>query len=161
MRILGVDPGHTQSAIVLFDEDIIRAHGIIANSDLITTIRGNPELHADVLLIEKIASYGMPVGEEVFETVFWSGQFAEAWHSRFGLMARVERMTRNDVKMMLCHRTAKVNDSVIRQRLIDIYGGKERAVGRKASPGPLYGIRADEWAALALVKAWLEQRKER
>ena len=32
----------------------------------------------DVVVIEKIESYGMAVGAEVFDTVLWAGRFAEA-----------------------------------------------------------------------------------
>lgn len=154
MQVLGIDPGHTQSAVMLMQGDRIEFKGIFPNDHVRDLLDGN--LPADVLLVEKVASYGMPVGSEVFETVFWSGRFVEAWLNRFGDV-RVERMTRNEIKMALCHRTAKVSDSVIRQRLIDLYGpGKDRAIGTKKSQGPLYGVKADEWAALALVRAWME-----
>jgi hypothetical protein len=45
---------------------------------------------------------------------------------------------------------------VIRQRLIDIWGGKELAIGNKRSPGRLYGLRGDQWQALALAVVWRE-----
>jgi hypothetical protein len=28
---------------------------------------------------------------------------------------------------------------------------KDRAIGKKKSPGPLYGIKGDQWAALAVA----------
>ena len=159
MNVIGIDPGHTQSAVVHLVENRIVFKGKFGNEQVRFMLSSSPGfpfvgtandlLSADVLLIEKIASYGMPVGEEVFETVYWSGRFAESWKGR------LERLTRNQVKMALCYRTKGVNDSVIRQRLIDMHGGKAVAIGNKKQPGPLYGVKADEWAALALVKAWL------
>lgn len=147
MNVIGIDPGHTQSAVVHLVDNSIIFKGKFSNEEMRTMLAD--DLTADVLLIEKIASYGMPVGEEVFETVYWSGRFAESWKGR------LEHLTRNQVKMALCYRTKGVNDSVIRQRLIDMHGGKAAAIGNKKQPGPLYGVKADEWAALALVKAWL------
>lgn len=35
--------------------------------------------------------------------------------------------------------------------LIDRFGGKDAAIGRKATPGPLYGITKDLWSALAIA----------
>lgn len=152
MRLTSIDPGNTQSAVVVMDGDSIEFKGIFPNNYLrqLLILR---DLRSDLLLIEKVASYGMPVGEEVFETVYWSGRFAEAWGDE-----PVERLTRNQIKMALCYRTQGVNDSVIRQRVIDLYGGKEAAIGKKKTPGPLYGVKADEWAALALAKAYMEMR---
>ena len=155
MILLAVDPGHKKSAFVKYVQAHGRKDGRIAHRgiwDNDCLLDNLISLGGDVLLIEKVASFGMPVGEEVFETVFWSGRFAERWPGK------VDRMTRNQVKMALCHKTAGVNDSVIRQRLIDIFGpGKEAAIGRKRNPGPLYGVKADEWAALALAVAWSSQ----
>lgn len=153
MRLTSIDPGNTQSAVVVMDGDRIELKGIFPNHQVRQMLISR-NLQSELLLIEKVASYGMPVGEEVFETVYWSGRFAEAWGDE-----PVERLTRNQIKMALCHRTQGVNDSVIRQRLIDLYGGKEAAIGRKKAPGPLYGVKADEWAALALATAYREVSK--
>ena len=38
-----------------------------------------------------------------------------------------------------------------RHALIDRFGGKDAAIGRKAAPGPLYGISRDMWSALAIA----------
>jgi hypothetical protein len=54
------------------------------------------------------------------------------------------------VKLHLCE-SVRANDSNIRAALIDRFGpGKEKAVGRKATPGPLFGLKGDEWSALAI-----------
>ena len=152
MRLTSIDPGNTQSAVVVLDGEKIEWKGIFPNEHIRERLIVGM-LKSELLLIEKVASYGMPVGEEVFETVYWAGRFAEA-----GAYMPIERLTRNQIKMALCYRTQGVNDSVIRQRLIDLYGGKEEAIGKKKTPGPLYGVKADEWAALALAKAYLEMR---
>jgi hypothetical protein len=101
------------------------------------------------LVIEQVASYGMPVGAEVFETVFWSGRFAEASVPR-----RVHRITRKAIVTHLCG-SARAKDSNVRQALIDRFGGTD-AIGRKATPGPLYGVTRDVWAALAVAICYVE-----
>ena len=49
--------------------------------------------------------------------------------------------------------TGKGNrDSLVRQRLIEMFGGdRASAVGTKAKPGPLYGVASHAWAALAVA----------
>ncbi len=98
--------------------------------------------------IEMIASYGMAVGREVFETCVWIGRFQEAIEQHGGL---VRLIYRRDVKLYHCQ-SARANDANIRAALIDRYGpGRERAIGIKRSPGPLFGIKADVWSALAVA----------
>lgn len=104
------------------------------------------------LIIEEIASYGMPVGREVFQTVRWSGRFEEAY-------GKARYIPRLNVKMHIC-KSPKANDSTIRQALIDRFGpGREKAIGTKKNPGPLYGISGDQWAALALALTALETKQ--
>jgi len=146
MRLLAIDPGPVESAYVLYDTTrrtpITFAKGSNYNMREVLLSR---HLAEDLVVIEMIASYGMAVGAEVFETCVWIGRFIEATDSPR------RRIFRRDVKLHLCG-SARAKDSNIRQALIDRYGpGKDAAIGRKASPGVLYGIKADVWAALAVA----------
>jgi hypothetical protein len=112
-------------------------------------------LHAPVdatLVIERITSFGMPVGEEVLETVHWSGMFYQAWR---GL--HKYRLSRRAIKLHLCG-SNQAKDANVRAVLLDRYGGKALAIGRKHEPGPLYGLTGHTFAALAVAVTWLETR---
>lgn len=146
--IIAIDPGTTQSAYLVMVGGKIDSHGKVSHEEIISIIRGR---EVDLVVCEMIASYGMPVGAEIFDTCLWIGEYRRTCKS---LGIAWEVITRNEVKQRLCHRTSKVNDAVIRQRLLDMYGGKALAIGNKANPGELYGIKADVWAALAVVKTW-------
>src|SRR5437588_6926695 len=127
-RVVAIDPGPTDSALVVWDGSAIQLSRYAGNRAILQLLkewapRGNP------LVIEMVTSYGMPVGAEVFETVFWSGRFAEAYG-----FEQVHRVPRLQVKMALCH-DSRAKDGNIRQALIDRFGGKEEAIGKKASPG--------------------------
>lgn len=149
MRILAIDPGNTMSAWCFRDGEcqIIDAKKV-PNDEMLGCLRIPMWSQIDVLAIEMIASYGMAVGKEVFETCLWIGRFTEAWQSRGGT---VELIYRKDVKLYLCH-TVRATDANIRAALLDRFGpGRELAVGTKKAQGPLYGIKGDEWSALAVA----------
>lgn len=141
--ILAIDPGTTESGLVWLDGDNVLDSAVFANNELLDYIHTS----GHSIVIEMISSYGMPVGRETFETVVWIGRFWEACNSQ------VHRLYRRDVKQHFCH-SARAKDANIWQALLDRYGGKERAVGRKASPGPLYGVASHCRAALAVGLAW-------
>jgi hypothetical protein len=105
---------------------------------------------ASVLAIEMVASYGMAVGATVFETCVWSGRFIERWLVSDKRRPEPVRVHRKEVKIHLCG-SMRAKDANIRQALIDRYGGKESAIGKKANPGPLYGMSGDCWSALAVA----------
>lgn len=147
-RIISIDPGPENSAIVVMDGPKIEFAAKMGNCGLIVNtlpgyLKNNPEV-----LIEMVAGMGMPVGKEVFETVFWIGRFCENVGNY-----RTHRIYRRDIKLHFCN-SMKAKDSNIRAAIIDRYGGKENAIGKKASPGPLYSIKADCWSALALALFW-------
>lgn len=139
--VLAIDPGNEQSAFVLFDtgNEVLLDKNILPNEQMREFLK-TFIVPGTYLVIEQIASFGMPVGAEVFETVFWSGRFAEAWRQKWS------RIKRHEVKMHLCH-NMRAKDSNIRQALIDRYG----APGVKKAKGKLYGVSKDLWAALALA----------
>lgn len=147
MKLFAIDPGPVQSAYVLYDVDAGRP----VEFDIVPTTAMRwvvDRADADALAIEMVASYGMPVGADVFETCVNAGRFLERWALSHG--GEVVRVKRLEVKTHLCH-DSRAKDSNIRAALIDRYGGKDRAVGRKAEPGPLYGVSKDVWAALAVA----------
>lgn len=153
MRILAVDPGYEVSAIVLFDgargrvlEHVIEQNILIAEKFRRCWPTSEP---LDAVVFESIESYGMAVGREVFETVFWTGRFFEAASA----FVDQHRMPRRTVKVHLCQ-SARAQDSNIRVALLDRFGGKDKAIGRKSQPGPLFGIKSHEWAALAIAVTW-------
>lgn len=149
VSLIAIDPGSEQSAIVWIAHDgFPKKFDIMPNERLLEHIRGicAPETGWAHLAIEMIASYGMPVGAEVFETCVWIGRFIESWDGPF------TKIYRREVKSFLCG-DSKAKDGNIRQALIDRYGGSS-AIGTKKSPGPLYGISKDVWAALAVAVTW-------
>ena len=158
MKLLAIDPGPTQSAWVGFEDGRPCRFGIEPNAKVLDLMRdlsmwgvsGEPAS----LAIESVASYGMAVGADVFETCVWSGRFIQGWLDAGWLPWRDEdsvlRVYRKDVKLWLCG-SARAKDANVRQALIDRYGGKERAISKKANPGPLYGVTSHVWSALAVA----------
>ncbi len=149
--ILAIDPGPEQSAWVELENGRPVEHVVEANDAVLRTL-GRYRIVA-TLAIEMIASYGMPVGAETFETCLWIGRFQQRWLDtrEVPALSPVRTIYRRDVKLHLCG-SARAKDANVRQALIDRYGpGKEAAVGRKASPGPLYGMKSHVWSALAVA----------
>lgn len=141
MKILSVDPGTDESGWVILDGVKVLASGIAANDQMLHQVKVEGYSDIDLLVIEMIASYGMSVGREVFETCVWVGRFQQAWRSPDD----VKLIYRRDVKLHLCG-TTKAKDANVRQALIDLLGPQ----GKKSTPGPTYGVKSHAWAALGV-----------
>lgn len=148
MRVLAIDPGNTESGYALIDADTRRPIEVdkIDNHLLRSKLIEGGLQNVEVGAIEMIASYGMAVGREVFETCVWIGRFIEV--SGCGLAP----ILRHEVKLHHCD-SAKAKDANIAQALIDRFASGEpnRGKGTKAAPGFFYGFRADIWQAYALA----------
>jgi hypothetical protein len=148
VRILAIDPGPVESAYAMVDATTRRPIevGKLHNDDMLDLLLGWTSW-ADVVAIEMIASYGMAVGSEVFDTCLWIGRFDMAFGCR-----EAELVFRRDVKLHHCH-SAKAKDANITQALIDRFapGVPNRGKGTKAEPGWFYGFKSDIWAAYALA----------
>lgn len=147
MKLIAIDPGNVQSAYVVLDGSNILEHGILPNDELLTLLGDGLVEQTCPLAIEMVASFGMAVGKEVFETVWWTGRFCQSWRGDF------HRVYRMQVKMHLCH-TSRAKDANIRAALIDKLG----PAGTKKAPGPTYGISKDVWSALAVGITFLETK---
>ncbi len=153
--ILSIDPGNVQTAYVISDFDTLKPieFGILDNEEFLKKIiklNEQPIANDIHVVIEMIASYGMGVGETIFETVFWIGRFWQA----IGNMDR-HRITRKDIKLSICH-TMKAKDSNIINALIDRFAkhDKERGKGTKNNPDWFYGFKKDIWQAYAVSVAF-------
>lgn len=155
---MAIDPGSAESAWLVHNPftDGVRSFAKVPNQALLEQLRAGLAPEVETVVIEWTAPRGMPASAELFETMWWAGRFAEALHP-----LPVERLQRLAIKRHLCG-TPAAKDSNVRAALIDRYGGtggKAAAIGRKASPGPLYGIAADVWQALAVAVTWADQHR--
>lgn len=150
MKVFAIDPGTRESGFVLFDGSRVMQAGVKENHAMVSYLLTAQRVDGTRLAIEMIASYGMAVGREVFETCVWVGRFQQAWHTP----ADVELIYRKDVKLHLCG-TPRAKDPNVRQALIDLFpavgGGKCPQIGTKGNPGPLYGVSSHAWPALGVA----------
>lgn len=158
MNILCIDPGTTHSGVVgLSGTMILRPEPELPNEDLLEALQKD-WYEVDLMLVEMVSCYGMPVGKETFETCVWIGRFIEAFSGPS------EYVYRRDVKLTLCN-SMRAKDANVRQAILDRYpatgGGKTPQVGTKSQPGPLMGVSKHAWSALAIGLTWLEKQKER
>ena len=146
MKILAIDPGCTESQLIVWNGERVVANEFRPNAELLAllAVYANEPCR---ICIEMVACYGMAVGKEVFETCVWIGRFQQELIS-MGFDPLL--IYRQEVKLHLCQ-SPRAKDANIRQALIDRFGGKAAAIGLKKTPGPLYGISSHAWAALALA----------
>lgn len=148
--ILAIDPGNIESAYVVLDENLKPIEfAKVKNELLLGFLYGDRFLKVENYAVEMIASYGMAVGKEVFDTCVWIGRFYEAinWTND----TEPTYIYRKDEKMNLCQ-SMKANDATIKQALVDrfAYGVSNHGKGTKKAPGWFYGFKADIWAACAV-----------
>jgi len=152
MAVIGVDPGNVHSAISVYDGERIVYCEKIANKvdDEDHFFRILRERHdamsADYpvkVFIETIQSYGMPVGQEVFETCFYIGRL-QLLLEQNGIP--YEMVKRSDIKLHHCG-TTRAKDTNIKAALVERFGDK----GTKSSPGFFYGVTGDGWSACAIA----------
>jgi len=151
-KILAIDPGTTESCYVVWDGRKVWDHGKITNVRLLNYTRRPIFKDIMFIVLEEFRSYGMSIGQSTIDSIFWSGQFAEAFKGEFHLLQRVE------VKKHLCH-TGAAKDTNVKQALVDrfAYGVRNHGKGVKADPGFFYGFVGDTFAAMGVAVTWYDQ----
>lgn len=160
--VLGIDPGPTTSGAVLYSPNSKRVLSICkAGSheqvcDLIDGLHFATPPHRVVVAIEQVQSYGI-AGASLLRTAEVGGRF---YQRALDAGRAPVWLPRREVLQVLDITGRGNRDALVRQRLIEMHGGsREVAVGRKASPGPLYGISGHAWQALGVgVAAHLSGR---
>lgn len=163
MKILAIDPGNTDSAYVLMNDDYTiknRNSYKFGNELILKTIKDIGGIYDDgmTVVIEMVASYGMAVGKEVFDTCVWIGRFTQA---AIDAGCPVHYIFRMEEKMDLC-RNSRAKDANIRQALIDRFAkfDKKNGKGAKKNPDVFYGFSKDIWSAYAVGVTWLDKQRE-
>jgi len=155
MRLLAIDPGNTFSAYCLMDENYRPIDkGKVENEDLLGYIRQSWDM-IDHIAVEMIASYGMPVGAEVFETCVMIGRIE---HLADTLGIAHSRIFRKEEKLMLCF-DSRAKDANIQRALIERFAQHDlkHGKGTKKRPDWFYGFKADIWAAFAVGTVYLDK----
>jgi hypothetical protein len=159
--IHAIDPGPKESALVSIGSDArIRHYEQAENSVLrqkLCGARNNPYYQPALLVIEYTPPYALTtkggranVPREVVDTAIEIGRFIECFGGEFELLHRQR------VKSQLTG-LANSKDGQVIDALCDRYGGSRKdAKGTKKCPGPLFGLKADLWQALAVGRAWWE-----
>lgn len=154
--ILAIDPGSTHSAYA-YCSDNLKPLLIdkVTNEEMLDVVHSLVE--RDRIVIEMIASYGMPVGAEVFDTCVWIGRFVQVAYYRG---YKTQYIYRNEVKHNLCH-SSKANDATIKQALVDRFakGVRNYGKGTKNEPGWFYGFSADIWSAYAVAVTYADKKE--
>lgn len=152
-KILAIDPGNMHSGYVVVEHDgaeirRVMDKGKVENAEVFDVIRQNAD--ADVA-IEMVASYGMAVGAEVFDTCVWIGRFAQA-------AGKYTLIYRKDEKLYLCGRL-NAKDANITQALCDRFaaGQPNRGKGTARLPGFFHGFYADIWQAMAVAVTYFDK----
>lgn len=150
--LLSIDPGNKESAYCLIHKGTLKPieFGKVDNDEMLRIISA---LSFTDLAIEMVASYGMSVGESVFETCLWIGRFIQQAYNRRAPIT-VTKIYRKDEKINLCG-SMRAKDSNIRQALIDRFG----VVGTKKAPGWFYAFHSDIWSSYAVGITYLDMKE--
>ena len=150
--ILAIDPGTFESAFVRMDGDYRPvSFGKIPNGELLRRLREADK--EDRLVLEMVASYGMAVGREVFDTVLWIGRFWEAFPG-----PKKALLYRREEKIACAARPRPRTPTSARPWWTGSPMGYPTAgrAGKKA-PGWFYGFHADVWQAYAVAVTYADK----
>lgn len=149
-----IDPGPRTSGYVklrITSEGLLVHQAVSAMENeklLCTSLVPDCEADSSWAVIEGIQnSYGRSVGRDVMETVWWSGRFYQHF---LRLELPTGQPSRQQVLRSFFGKVPKGSDSKVREFLLDRFGGKQVAIGKKKTPGPLYAVTGHAWQALGL-----------
>ena len=152
MKVLAIDPGNRQSAWCMIDGETLKplSFGKEENQVVLDAVQ---HLSYDSVVIERVASYGMAVGRDVFETCEWVGRFTQA------ASVPPDYVYRQEEKLHLCG-DSRAKDTNIRRALIDRFAQHDikNGKGTKKNPDWFYGFSADVWQAYAVAVTYVETR---
>lgn len=146
--VIAIDPGTKQSAYVAWDGEFITAVETVPNAQVLKFLRS---IAPDTcVVIENIEPYGMVVGREVHETMFWVGRFFQRARDIVG-PKHVSRLPRRAVKKHLKLKPG-AGDKDVRAALIHLLD---------RHPEQWHNLKSHQWSALAIAVTWWDTERSR
>lgn len=153
MKILGLDPGSSESAFVIWDTELeeILNHSI-PNNYLLEKLLEEEKLvnQGDVVIIEMFQNFGKKAnaGASIFYSCIFIGKVLKICERLKVKTVLIPRKT------IVSHHTRTVtsSDSTVRRVMLQKF-----PKGTAKKPGVSYGLKEDEWQALAAVSYYLEK----
>jgi len=152
--IISIDPSDTIHAWAALegtvDRPVLSAFGLDFSVDRMAG-KAIPGIYnkPDFIAIEMVACYGMAAGAHLFDTCVHIGGLINDIEK--GLMIETKRITRPEVKRLVCGQT-KAKDANVRAAIIDRFGGPRATM----KGGQLYKVSKDVWAAIAVGLAAMD-----
>lgn len=157
MIALGIDPGPLVCGVAFYllpGLRCVESHSALPLDEVLDLLSVRDRLHfPDLVAIERVQSCGIS-GASLLETSEVVGRLQQR---ALDTGIPVVLLYRREVLLALDVTGTGSRDVVVRQRLLEMHGGAS-AVGRKATPGPLYGVSGHAWQALAVAVAAVERR---
>lgn len=145
--VYGIDPGSKQSAYVHLEDEMPVKFDTLSNIDILHVSRNWQE--GATIVIENYTPWST-LSHDIQDTLIWIGRFYQSFVLKFSPTL----LPRDQIKRHLLGRTSG-KDSQIKAEMERRYGPK----GIRSNPGALYGIKKDEWQALAAARTWIEIQK--
>ena len=155
--LIGIDPGPTTSGLVVYQLEADGSGRVIRSQKDATLgdLRGVLDLVQGAEVVFERTQAGPP-STSVVKTTEVVGRLMEACEARGLPWTAYYR--RQVLQALGCARQGN-KDALVRAACIELHGGhKQAAIGKKASPGPLYGVSSHAWQALGVVCAHLLSR---
>ena len=171
MRLLAIDPGTTQSAYAMLNEDysLVRA-AKVENEVLLTLVKDGDWDEMAIECMEARHVVNGVIGAETYDTCYWIGRYMQAAEDRDKPVHKIYR-TQERTRLIPTKKNklpkhpdtvGQGADSQIRATLIrrfakhDMKNGK----GKAAHKDVFYGFANDMWAAFAVGVVCLDKQRE-
>ena len=158
MKIFAIDPGNEFSAYCIMDDEYkLDSFAKLPNRELMEVLLNRLD-DVDLVVIERMQSYGNIVGKEVFITCEWIGRFSQEAERK----VEVNYIFRSEEKLYICG-NPRAKDANIRAALIERFAKFDFKNGKGTikKKDVFYGVTADVWAAVAIAVTKLDILKER
>ena len=155
--VMAYDPGPRTSGAVEYDvasRRVTAAAKEMPTADMLRYLRSAKAGHAltsgALHAFEDFEPRGMPCGHDICQSLKLIGHLQEIAPN--GSMF----IPRQQIKLALCG-SSRANDANVRAAVIRWFAGRHNlaterdVIGRKASPGPCYGVSSHAWQALAVA----------